>query len=185
MVGMSTRIAFLRAVNLGTRRVRNARLVEVFEELGYRDAWTYINSGNVVFAASGSRAALEEAIGAAIERDVGFEVTTFVRSAGELRDVVTRKPFEPGSGDTHFVTFLADRPTPSQRNDLESLSNDFDTLVVEGREVHWLMRGKSTDSKLVKRQWEQILGKNSSTSRNMTMLSKLIDKVEASKPSIQ
>lgn len=179
MVAMSTRIAFLRAVNVGRRRVRNARLVELFDQLGHRDAWTYINSGNVVFSAGGSRAALEEAIGAAIERDVGFEVTTFVRSAGELRDVVSRHPFEPAPGDTYFVTFLADLPTPSQRKDLAALSTDVDTLVVDGRDVHWLMHGTSTDSKLVKRQWEQILGKNSSTSRNMTMLSKLIDKIES------
>lgn len=94
MVGISTRIAFLRAVNVGKRRVRNAQLVELFEQLGHRDAWTYINSGNVVFSASGSRQALEGAIGAAIERDVGFEVTTFVRSAAELRAVVGRHPFE-------------------------------------------------------------------------------------------
>ena len=179
MVGMSTHIAFLRAVNLGKRRVPNARLVVVCEQLGYHDVWTYINSGNVVFSARGSRASLEQAIGAAIERDVGFEVTTFVRSAGELRQIVGRQPFERRPGDTYFVTFLAALPTPSQRNDLEALSNDVDTLVVEGREVHWLMQGKSTDSKLVKRHWEQILGKNSSTSRNTTMLTKLIDKVES------
>ena len=124
----------------------------------------------------------EETIGAAIERDVGFEVTTFVRTVPELRDVVGRQPFELASGDTYFVTFLVDRPTPSQRNDLEALSNDVDTLLVDGREVHWLMHGTSTDSKLVKRQWEQILGTNSSTSRNMTMLTKLIDKIESPVP---
>ena len=77
------------------------------------------------------------------------------------------------------MTFLAERSTASQRKELEALSNDFDTLTVVGREVHWLMHGKSTDSRLVKRQWEQILGVNSSTSRNMTMLMELIDKVEA------
>ena len=179
MVGVSTRIAFLRAVNVGNRRVRNARLVEVFEQLGHRDAWAYITSGNVVFSASGSRATLEREIGAAIERDVGFEVTTFVRTAGELREVVDRRPFEVAPGDTYFVTFLADPPTPSQRHGLESLSNDVDTLIVDGREVHWLMHGKSTDSTLVKRHWEQLLGTNSSTSRNRTMLVKLIEKIEA------
>ena len=68
MVAMSTRIAFLRAVNVGRRRVRNARLVELFAQLGHRDAWTYINSGNVVFSASGSRPVLEQTIGAAIAR---------------------------------------------------------------------------------------------------------------------
>jgi len=166
-------------VNLGGRRVRNARLVELFEELGYHDVWTYLNSGNVIFAATGSRAALEQAIGAAVERDVSFEATTFVRTVAELRGILAVKPFDLRSRDTYFVTFLADRPTASQREDLESLSNDFDRLKVDGREVHWLMRGKSSDSKLVKRSWERILGENSSTSRNTTMLTKLLDKVAA------
>ena len=102
-----------------------------------------------------------------------------MRTAAELRRILAVEPFEPQTGDTYFVTFLADRPTAGQRKDLESLSNDFDTLKVDGREVHWLMRGKSTDSKLVKRQWEWILGPNSSTSRNTTMLTKLADKISA------
>ena len=176
---MTTRIAFLRAVNLGTRKVRNSRLVELLEELGYHDVWTYINSGNVVFTATGSRAALEHAIGTAVARDVGFEATTFVRTAAELRNILAVQPFALRSGDTYFVTFLADGPNAAQRKRLESLSTDFDTLKVVGREVHWLMGGKSTDSKLVKRHWEQILGPNSSTSRNTTMLTKLLGKVSA------
>ena len=176
---MTTRIAFLRAVNLGARKVRNSRLVELFEELGYHDVWTYINSGNVVFTATGSRAALEHAIGTSVACDVGFEATTFVRTAAELRNILAVQPFDLRSGDTYFVTFLAAGPTAAQRKHLESLSTDFDTLKVVGQEVHWLMGGKSSDSKLVKRHWEQILGPNSSTSRNTTMLTKLLDKVSA------
>ena len=49
------RVAFLRAVNLGRRRVAMARLAEVVRELGYDDVWTHINSGNVVFEGTGSR----------------------------------------------------------------------------------------------------------------------------------
>ena len=174
---MTTRIAFLRAVNLGKRQVRNARLVELVEGLGYADAWTYINSGNVVFSATGTRPSLERAIGTAIEADVGFEVTTFVRSAAELRAIMALQPFEVGLGDTYFVTFLLDLPTAAQARELEALSGEFDTLRVDGREVHWLMHGRSTDSKLVKRDWKKILGKNSSTSRNTTMLTKLSTKI--------
>ena len=56
---MTTRIAFLRAVNVGGRTVPMSRLVEVFGGLGYEGAWTHINSGNVVFEATGGRAALD------------------------------------------------------------------------------------------------------------------------------
>ena len=63
--------------------------------------------------------------------------------------------------------------TGTRRRALEDLSNDFDTLVVHGSEVHWRMRGKSTDTKVPKRAWEKVLGADTSTSRNMTMLRKL------------
>ena len=57
-------------------------------------------------------------------------------------------------------------------------ANDFDTLVVAGRDVHWRMRGKSTDTKLKTKDWDAIVGRHRSTSRNMTALRKLVDKLE-------
>jgi uncharacterized protein (DUF1697 family) len=174
---MTTRVAFLRAVNLGRRRVPNARLVELFGELGYAGAWTYVNSGNVVFDASGSRAALERAIGAAIEADVGFEVTTFVRTARELERIRDEHPFDVGPGATYFVTFLKDVLSPARAAELEALSNDFDTLVVRGRDVHWRMQGRSVDTTVSSRQWARVCGELCTTSRNMTMLRRLLDKL--------
>jgi len=172
-------VAFLRAVNLGKRTVRMPRLVELFRALGYDDVWTHINSGNVVFEASGSRAALERRIETTLEEELGFEVTTFVRTATELRRALALEPFPVASGDTYFVTFLKDSlPTPKAKA-LEALSNDFDTLVVKGRDVHWRMRGKSTDSNLTTKAWEGVVGRHRSTSRNTNMLRKLVDRIDA------
>ncbi len=84
-----------------------------------------------------------------------------------------------GGGDTYFLTFLKVSPKAAQRRALEELTNDFDTLVVKGRDVHWRMHGKSTDTKLKTREWERIIGRNQSTSRNMTMLRKLEAKINA------
>jgi hypothetical protein len=83
------------------------------------------------------------------------------------------------AGDTHFVTFLKKAPPAADAKALEGLSNDFDTLVVQGADVHWLMHGTSIQSKLVGRDWARILGPVSSTSRNVTMLRKLSDKIAA------
>ena len=155
------------------------RLVDVVDGLGHDDVWTFINSGNVVFDATGSRGDLEHKLETAFEAAFGFEVTTFVRTAAELRRALAVKPFKVATGDTYFVTFLKDSPTPPKRLALEKLSNDFDTLVVKGRDVHWLMHGKSTDTKLPTKAWENIIGRHRSTSRNTTMLQKLSDKIEA------
>ena len=91
---VTVQIGFLRAVNVGRRRVAMGRLVEVVEGLGYGAVWTYINSGNVVFEASGPRADLEQAMGVALESAFGFEVTTFVRTEAELRRAIAAEPFE-------------------------------------------------------------------------------------------
>ena len=176
---MTVRIGFLRAVNLGKRRVEMSRLKAVAEGLGYGDVWTYINSGNVVFDATGSRANLEKAMENALETEFGFECTTFVRTAAELEKTLAATPFEVKAADTHFVTFLKKAPSSTAAKALEALSNDFDTLVVQGADVHWLMHGSSIDSRLVGRDWAKILGPLSSTSRNVKALRKLSDKIAA------
>lgn len=176
---MTVRVGFLRAVNLGKRRVAMSRLVCVCEDLGYSDVWTYVNSGNVVFDTTGSRADVEKAMERALEEEFGFECTTFVRTAEQLRRALAAAPFPVASGDTHFVTFLKTPPSASAATALQALSGDFDTLVVQDAEVHWRMKGRSTESKLVRRDWEKVLGPLSSTSRNVTMLTRLMAKLDA------
>ena len=156
-----------------------ARVVELVSGLGCSDVWTHINSGNVVFNTVGTRAQLEQAFEAALEGDLGFEVTTFVRTAAELRRALAFEPFALASGDTYFVTFLKDRLPKSRAKALEALGNDFDTLVVQGRDVHWRMRGKSTDTTLTTKRWDDIVGHHRSTSRNTNMLRRLTERMDA------
>jgi uncharacterized protein (DUF1697 family) len=174
---MTVRVGFLRAVNLGKRRVEMPRLKKVVESLGYDDVWTYINSGNVVFDATGSRANLEKNMEKALEGEFGFECTTFIRTAAELAKTLAATPFDVAASDTHFVTFLKKAPSATAAKELEALSNDVDTLVVQGADVHWRMHGTSIQSTLAKRHWEKVLGPQSSTSRNVKMLIKLSAKL--------
>jgi uncharacterized protein (DUF1697 family) len=175
---VTIRVAFLRAVNVGSRTVRMPHLVEIFSGLGHDGAWTHINSGNVVFDGTGSRAVLERRIESTLERELGFEVTTMVRSAAELREALAEPPFTLAPGDTYFLTFLKDLPSPARRTALEAASNDFDTLVVRGRDVHWRMRGRSIHTRVGTRTWAAIVGDKRSTSRNTNMLRKLVQRID-------
>ena len=175
---MTTRVGFLRAVNVGKRTVRMVKLIEVCEGLGFDNVWTFINSGNVVFEAAGGRAATEQSMETALEAEFGFECTTFVRTAAELRAALAIEPFSLAAGDTYFITFLKAPPSAEVAKALHAASNDFDTLEVHGRDVHWRMRGKSTDTKVKPATWKQ-LGPNSSTSRSVNMLRKLSAKLDA------
>jgi uncharacterized protein (DUF1697 family) len=175
---VTLRIAFLRAVNVGRRTVAMSTVVDVCEALGHRDVWTHANSGNAVFEASGARGAIERGLEEALADRFGFEVTTFVRSAKELGAAVELQPFELAPGDTYFITFLKDPPARAAVAALEAASNDFDTLLVHGRDVHWRMRGRSTDTTLKASTWKP-LGAHGGTSRNVNLLTKLAAKIAA------
>jgi len=174
---VTTRIAFLRAVNLGRRTVPMRRLVGVCENVGYEHVWTHANSGNAVFDATGSRVSIEQALERALESAFGFEVTTFVRTPAELEAAVALDPFPLAAGDTYFITFLKRPPSAAVRRQLEEASNSFDTLVVHGRDVHWRMRGRSTETTVKAATWKSV-GEHGSTSRNANLLGTLVAKIE-------
>jgi len=170
-------VAFLRAVNVGKRRVAMADLRADLEGLGFDDVWTYINSGNAVFRSPLGRAKLEAQIEARLADSCGFEVETFVRTAAQVAEIVDRQPFGTvPDGVTHLVALLRKAPTAAVRKDIEALSGDVDELQVHGAEVHWRIAGTSMDTQLKPKDWKAA-GAALNTTRNITMLTKLADKL--------
>lgn len=176
---MTTRVAFLRAVNVGRRTAPMAKVAAVCTSLGYDDVWTHANSGNAIFDATGTRESIEHDVADALEAALGFEVTTFVRSHVELTKAMAVQPFDLDAGDTYFITFLGDAPDATGKRLLEQASNDFDTILVRGRDVHWRMRGKSTDTTVKPAIWKRAVGDLGSTSRNTNLLGQLVAKIDA------
>jgi uncharacterized protein (DUF1697 family) len=171
-------VAFLRAVNVGKRRVAMATARDVLGDLGYTEVSSYVNSGNLLFTTSGKAADLEAAIRSALEKKFGFELTTFVRTAAQVRALVEHRPFgELAPGHTHFALLPLTRLTAGDRRAVEAMSNDRDEVVVQGRDVHWLIRAKSTETSLGPKQWRDALPDNPTTARNMTMVTKLAERL--------
>lgn len=57
------------------------------------------------------------------------------------------------------------------------MANEHDELLVSGRDVHWLIHGKSTETTLGAKEWKQALPENPTTARNATMLSRLAERL--------
>jgi uncharacterized protein (DUF1697 family) len=171
-------VAFLRAVNLGKRRVAMATAREALERLGYGDVGSFVNSGNLLFTSAATALACERAIRAELEDVFGFEITTFVRTAAQVRSLATDQPFGPiAAGHTHFVLLPLNPLSAADKKNVEAMSNDHDETVVVGRDVHWLIRSKSTETTLGSKQWREALPDNPTTARNTTMMAKLVDKL--------
>jgi uncharacterized protein (DUF1697 family) len=115
---MTTYVALLRAVNVGGRGIKMADLRALFADLGFADARTHLQSGNVVFSASGDRAQVAATIESGIVDRFGFRSEVILRTAGELKRLTGRNPFpEMAQSDpSHLlVLFLAGPPTAEDR----------------------------------------------------------------------
>lgn len=77
---MKTYISLLRGINVsGQKLIKMDALKKAYENLGFRNVTTYVQSGNVIFSASETEPEkLEKIIYNRIEKDFGFEVPVTV-----------------------------------------------------------------------------------------------------------
>jgi uncharacterized protein (DUF1697 family) len=91
-------VALLRAVNVGGRKLPMPELRALCAELGWDEVETYIQSGNLVFAAAGEPEALEAELEKAIERRFGLDVPVVVRTKRQWTALARANPF-PGAAE--------------------------------------------------------------------------------------
>jgi hypothetical protein len=147
MSAEQTYIAFLRAVNVGGRKVEMARLREVMTGLGLDSVRTYIASGNVFFTApetgaADDRAALADRIETRLADEFGFQVPTILRTAPELAAELAASPFVGRSpaGDERFSVVFTSGSLPGNDFPLCSPKGDWEILGATGGTAFALWR---------------------------------------------
>ncbi|QBI18840.1 DUF1697 domain-containing protein [Egibacter rhizosphaerae] len=159
---MSHMVFLLRGINVGGRaRVPMAELRETLGDLGLTDVETYLQSGNVAFAApSDDPEDLVGTVEAALADRFGFEIRVLLRTHGDLAAVVADNPFlarASGPKSLH-VAFLAAAP-PAQRVDgLDPDRSPPDAFAVAGREIYLHYPNGAGRSKLTLDYLERQLG---------------------------
>lgn len=95
---MARYVALLRGINVGGNNlIKMPALRACFEEHGFADVTTYIQSGNVLFSASGRAAELTARIERALSSGFGATIPVVVRSEKQLRAIVDGAPKGFGS----------------------------------------------------------------------------------------
>ncbi len=174
---MSTYIAFLRAVNVGGRKVPMAELRALLEDAGFTDVSTHIQSGNVrVGSTLRSPAKVEAQLEKLMSDAFGIDIPAIVRRPKELVELVSSSPANPlPESARHYVSFLRAKPSPSQAKALDGWDVDGERVVVVGRDVHLWFDKPSHEAKLNNTRVEKLAG-TQSTNRNWTVVTALADK---------
>ena len=173
-----TYFALLKGINVsGHKTIKMAELRAMFEELGYKNVRTLIQSGNVVFESTAAAETVRKKIEAGIKKTFGFDVNVIIRSKAEMEAIIIGYPFEKVKGHEECkisVGYLSAAPTKAQINELESANNEREMIIVSGNNLYHLIRGGFSDSEFFKKNTVEKTLNVVCTVRNWNTTNKLL-----------
>jgi uncharacterized protein (DUF1697 family) len=146
-------VALLRGINVGGKNlIKMTALKSCLEEHGFSDVATYIQSGNVVFAATGRAAELTKRMERALSSTFGADIAVVVKSHKQLQTIVDDAPKGFGREPATYrydVLFLKEPLTAKQALAKVPTREGVDE-VSAGKGVLYFSRliSKATESKL-------------------------------------
>jgi uncharacterized protein (DUF1697 family) len=180
---MTTCIALLRGINVGGKNIiAMSALKAMFEALGFENARTLLQSGNVLFDVPGRRTSeLESLLEAETKKRLKAEPEYFVRTAKEWGEILAHNPF-PREAKTDparlHVLALKSSPSPAQAKSLREAIRGRETFEVGTRHAYVYFPDGAGNSKLTPRLLETKLGTRA-TARNWNTAQKLLALAEA------
>jgi len=170
-------ISILRGINVsGQKSIKMADLKVLYENLGFTDVQTYIQSGNVIFGATETDCRkLISAIENAIQKKYDFDVPVQIRTKEEFKKVIDNLPFK-GERELNrlLVTFLSETPTNIPIEEIEKLKAKDDEIVFKDQAIYLYVPEGYGKSKLDNNTLERKL-KVKATTRNWKTINKLYE----------
>ena len=171
----ATFIALLRGINVGGNTLKMDRLRLLCSELGGKNVRTYVQSGNLVFSASGSANQWAERLEKRLAGESRLPISVTVRTAAEFGAIRAGNPFlkEPNIEIARLaVTFLQQTPTGKALAALRAMDTGAERFQVAGRELYLHCPQGFANSKLY--LLDKVLGQKT-TVRNWNTVIKLCE----------
>ena len=180
---MTVIISLLRGVNIGGHhKIKMDALQKLYESLGFQDAQTYVQSGNVVFRTrAGDIPKLARRIEDAIEKSFGFRPVVVPRTTAELGHVISRNPFAGRRGidpQKLAVAFLKEIPGPECLQNALKIKTAPEELCIDGGVAYIYFPNGMARPKMSWPAIERAL-KTTSTGRNWNTVTKLFELAQA------
>lgn len=172
----------LRGINMtGHNSIKMARLADMFRQLGYGDAETYIQSGNIVFTChDGVIDDVSSGIRKAILSEFNLNIAVITRTLGEMKKIIPVNPFlgEPNFDPSKMaVLFLELKPLEEQILKVADIDYPPDKFQINGSEIYIYCPNGFGKTKLYTNFFEAKM-KVTGTARNWRTVNKLIEMAE-------
>jgi uncharacterized protein (DUF1697 family) len=177
---MKKYISLLRGINVsGHKLIKMADLRGLYQDLGFENVVSYIQSGNVIFdAPAGSPASIRSAIQAAILQRYEFSVPVAIRTPDQLGKFIKQCPFGEidlqADGTKYNLSFFTKKPSASAIKHLQEFVNPPEQIIVMGSEAYLHYPNGCARSKLTNKLIEGKL-KVEATARNWKTVHRLYE----------
>jgi uncharacterized protein (DUF1697 family) len=156
---MTVYVALLRGVNVGAKnRIKMADLQRALEACGLGKVETYIQSGNIIFESNESEEAIRLKIEDTIKQSFGLTISTVLRSAEELSQLIQNCPFTEKEireaeaanteGESLYVALLQKAPPKEKTETLNRYITPDDAYQIRNRDIYLLLKHSIRNSKL-------------------------------------
>jgi uncharacterized protein (DUF1697 family) len=174
---MTTYIAILRGVNVGSTRMKMDALRTMCEALGFKKVETYIQSGNVVFQFKKTDIKkIQKDITEAIFTTFNFKIPVLVKELDELKQIAKDNPFiKDKTKDISFlhITFLEDIPLQNKLEKIKEGQYQDDAFELIAKSIYLYCPNGYSNCKLTNSFLENKL-KVAATTRNWKTTNELI-----------
>lgn len=159
-------VALLRAVNVGgTGSLPMSKLKAMCEDAGFSDVQTYIASGNVVFDSKSGEKSVKAALEKRLAAFSGRKAAVLVRTAAEMKAVLSANPFPKAPAKFCVVHFLDAKPSAGALKEAKGVNGE--KMKLGKREIYVHYVGGQGRSKL------KIPAAAEGTARNLNTVAKL------------
>jgi uncharacterized protein (DUF1697 family) len=175
---MAIYISLLRGINVsGQKKIKMADLKNMYEELGFSEVVTYIQSGNVLFSTKPApEKALERKIKKAILDAFGYDVPVLVLTYETLERLAVKNPYSPEATDLKLLhmTLLSKPPEAAVMEAVQRLEYPGESFKITPEVVYLHLPNGYGRTKLNNNFFEAKL-KVSATTRNLKTINKLLE----------
>jgi len=173
---METFISILRGINVsGQKKIIMLDLKALYEDLGFHNVKTYIQSGNVVFKSVNEKN-LNKKIETKIFEKYNFFVPVIIRNLEEIKNALLNNPLlkeDDIDVSKLHITFLEEGPLPENIEKLKEIDQKPDLFKINKKDIYLYTPNGYGNTKLNNNFFEKKL-KTNATTRNWKTVNELL-----------
>jgi uncharacterized protein (DUF1697 family) len=153
-----------------------AELRACFNEMGFDDATTIQQTGNVIFVSTGSPSALKRTIESGLGKRFNYPAHVQVFKMARLRQIVESSPFDGNDPHMHsYIVFFEDGLEEKLLAEARDLDGTIESIEAGEGVLYWRVPKGSTLQSVIAKYLTKARYKHFHTNRNINTLLKIVN----------